>query len=202
MGARLRCAKVRAQSRAQELRRALKEVRDLGLETFVDPCPDGHRPRLTFMAEAASASGVRIICATGLYKEDLGNTAYFKQRTIDDIASVYISEINKGVATPASRRAHQVRDRQRQSRNMRDVPACGGAPAQGDRAPITTHTEDGTMAASSWKFSRSKARTSARDHRHSCGSSDLAYHARCSIADVSLGSIASGWTSCIPTNCG
>ena len=72
-------------------------MRDLGLETFVDPCPMDIGRDVTFMAEAASASGVRIICATGLYKEDLGNTAYFKQRTIDDIASVYISEINKGV---------------------------------------------------------------------------------------------------------
>ena len=75
----------------------LKEVRDLGLETFVDPCPMDIGRDVNFMAEAASASGVRIICATGLYKEDLGNTAYFKQRSVDDIASVYISEINKGV---------------------------------------------------------------------------------------------------------
>ena len=45
----------------------LKEVRDLGLETFVDPCPMDIGRDVTFMAEVASASGVRIICATGLY---------------------------------------------------------------------------------------------------------------------------------------
>src|SRR5882757_2254681 len=75
----------------------LKAVRDLGLTSFVDPCPMDIGRDVTFMAEVADATGINIVCATGLYKEDLGNTAYFKQRTVDDIAAVYVSEINKGI---------------------------------------------------------------------------------------------------------
>jgi phosphotriesterase-related protein len=75
----------------------LKELRDLGLETFVDPCPMDIGRDVSFMAEIASASGMRVICSTGLYKEDLGKAAYFRSRTIDDIASIYVSEINKGI---------------------------------------------------------------------------------------------------------
>ena len=64
----------------------LKELKDLGLQSFVDPCPMDIGRDVNFMAEVAEASGVRIVCATGLYKEDLGNTAYFKQRSVDEIA--------------------------------------------------------------------------------------------------------------------
>src|ERR1700730_8939738 len=76
----------------------LKEVRDLGLETFVDPCPMDIGRDVNFMAEVASASGVNIVCATGLYKEDLGHTSDFKQRSVDDITEVYVTEITKGIA--------------------------------------------------------------------------------------------------------
>ncbi len=75
----------------------LKELRDLGLGTFVDPCPMDIGRDVTFAAEVAAASGVNIVCATGLYKEDLGNTSYFKQRSIEEITEVYVTEITKGI---------------------------------------------------------------------------------------------------------
>src|SRR5262249_50662577 len=81
----------------------LKEVRDLGLQTFVDPCPMDIGRDVTFMAEVAAATNVNIVCATGLYKEDLGNTAYFKQRTVEDITDVYVAEIEKGIGSTGVR---------------------------------------------------------------------------------------------------
>lgn len=75
----------------------LKELRDLGLNTFLDPCPMDIGRDVEFIAEAAGASGIQLICTTGLYKEDLGNTAYFKQRPVDEISAVYVKEITAGI---------------------------------------------------------------------------------------------------------
>src|ERR1700745_2926149 len=52
----------------------LKELKDLGLSTFVDPCPNDIGRDVVFMAETADASGGNIICRTGLYHEKLGHT--------------------------------------------------------------------------------------------------------------------------------
>ena len=157
----------------------LKEVRDLGLETFVDPCPMDIGRDVTFMAEAASASGVRIICATGLYKEDLGNTAYFKQRSVDDIAAVYIEEINRGIGGTGIK-AGIIKCATGKDQVTKYEDMCLRAAARAHKAtgvPITTHTEEGTMGREQLAIFASEG----VDLRHviighSCGSSDLRYH--------------------------
>ena len=58
----------------------MHEPKGLGLRTFLDPCPIDLARDAEFMAEVAQASGVHLICATGLYKEDLGAAPYFKFR--------------------------------------------------------------------------------------------------------------------------
>jgi len=47
----------------------LKELKDLGLGTFVDPCPNDIGRDVQFMAEVGYASGVNVVCSTGLYKK-------------------------------------------------------------------------------------------------------------------------------------
>ena len=157
----------------------LKEVRDLGLETFVDPCPMDIGRDVNFMAEAASASGVRIICATGLYKEDLGNTAYFKQRTIDDIAAVYVSEITKGIDDTGIK-AGIIKCATGKGQVTKYEEMCLRAAARAQRstgAPITTHTDDGTMGKEQLDiFASEGVDLKHVIIGHSCGSSDLGYH--------------------------
>ncbi|MGH7880254.1 MAG: phosphotriesterase family protein, partial [Candidatus Binataceae bacterium] len=75
----------------------LKELKDLGLKTFVDPCPNDIGRDVVFMADVADATGVNIVCSTGLYKEDLGNTVYMKQRSAEEIADIYTAELTEGV---------------------------------------------------------------------------------------------------------
>ncbi|MGH7986524.1 MAG: phosphotriesterase family protein, partial [Candidatus Binataceae bacterium] len=75
----------------------LKQLKDLGLNTFVDPCPNDIGRDVVFMAEVSQASGVNIICSTGLYKEDLGSTPYFKQRSAEEITDIYTAELTEGV---------------------------------------------------------------------------------------------------------
>src|SRR6202041_2162180 len=135
---------------------------------------------VNFMAEVASASGVRIICATGLYKEDLGNTADFKQRTVHDIASVYISEINKGVGDTGIK-AGIIKCATGKGQVTKYEDMCLRAAARAHKAtgaPITTHTEDGTMGREQLEiFASEGADLSRVIIGHSCGSSDLSYHA-------------------------
>jgi phosphotriesterase-related protein len=75
----------------------LKEIKGLGVSSFVDPCPMelGRDPE--FAAEAAETSGIRIVIATGVYNEALGLPTHFRMLGPDDIADVYIHELTEGI---------------------------------------------------------------------------------------------------------
>ena len=75
----------------------LKEIRDLGIKSFVDPCPMelGRDPE--FSAEMADKSGIQIVIATGLYNDALGIPQHFRLMDIDGIADVYTREIKEGI---------------------------------------------------------------------------------------------------------
>ena len=75
----------------------LKEIKDLGVTSLVDPCPMelGRMPE--FAAEAAEKSGVQIIMATGLYNEALGIPPHFRSLDADAIAEVYVHELTEGM---------------------------------------------------------------------------------------------------------
>src|SRR5215469_424904 len=157
----------------------LKEVRDLGLKTFVDPCPMDIGRDVTFMAEVADATGVNVICATGLYKEDLGNTAYFKQRSVEDIAEVYVSEIQKGIGTTGIR-AGIIKCATGKGQVTKYEETCLRAASRAHKktgVPITTHTEDGTMGGEQLDIFASEGVDLCHVIiGHSCGASDLRYH--------------------------
>jgi phosphotriesterase-related protein len=157
----------------------LKELKDLGLQSFVDPCPMDIGRDVNFMAEVAEASGVRIVCATGLYKEDLGNTAYFKQRSVDEIAEVYSTEITKGVGNTGIK-AGIIKCATGKGQVTKYEENCLRAAARAHLrtgAPITTHTEDGTMGREQLDIFASEGVDLQRVIiGHSCGSADLGYH--------------------------
>jgi phosphotriesterase-related protein len=75
----------------------LKEIRDLGIKTFVDPCPMelGRDPE--FAAEVADKSGMQIVIATGLYNDALGIPQHFRLMNVDGVADVYTREITEGI---------------------------------------------------------------------------------------------------------
>ena len=62
----------------------LKEIKALGVTSFVDPCPMelGRNPE--FAAEAAEKSGMRVVIATGLYNDVLGIPPHFRGLPVDD----------------------------------------------------------------------------------------------------------------------
>jgi len=122
---------------------------------------------------------VRIVCATGLYKEDLGNTAYFKQRSVDEIAEVYSSEITKGVGNSGIK-AGIIKCATGKGQVTKYEENCLRAAARAHLrtgAPITTHTEDGTMGREQLDIFASEGVDLQRVIiGHSCGSADLGYH--------------------------
>ena len=75
----------------------LKQIKDLGVTSFVDPCPLqlGRDPE--FAAEVSEKSGVRVIIATGLYNDAFGIPQHFRMISVDDIADVYIQELTEGI---------------------------------------------------------------------------------------------------------
>jgi phosphotriesterase-related protein len=75
----------------------LKEIKALGVNSIVDPCPMelGRDPE--FAAEAAEKSGVRVVVATGLYNEALGIPPHFRTLPPDAIAEVYVRELTEGI---------------------------------------------------------------------------------------------------------
>src|SRR5437868_6635027 len=80
----------------------LRELHGLGVRTLVDPCPMDLGRDVAFTAEVAALSPVRIVCATGLYKEDQGAAPYFKFRTqfgdaMAEMAEVFVRELTDGI---------------------------------------------------------------------------------------------------------
>lgn len=157
----------------------VKELKDLGLNSFVDPCPMDIGRDVTFMAEVASATNFNIICATGLYKEDLGNTPYFKQRTIEQITDVYIAEITKGIGETGIK-AGIIKCATGKDAITPYEEMCLRAAARAHKktgAPITTHTDEGTMGPEQIEIFASEGVDLGHVIiGHSCGASDLKYH--------------------------
>jgi phosphotriesterase-related protein len=157
----------------------LKQLKDLGLSTFLDPCPNDIGRDVLFMAEAADASGVNIICTTGLYKEDLGNTVYMKQRSADEIAEIYATELTEGIGETGIKAA-LIKCATGKDHITEYEEKCLRAAARASNrtgAPITTHTDDGTMGREQLDIFESEG---VDLHKviigHSCGSADLRYH--------------------------
>jgi phosphotriesterase-related protein len=157
----------------------LKELKDLGLNTFVDPCPNDIGRDVVFMAEVADATGVNIICSSGLYKEDLGNTVYMKQRSADEIADIYTAELTEGIGETRIK-AGLIKAATGKDRITEYEEKCLRAAARAAKrtgAPITTHTDDGTMGREQLDIFESEG----VDFKkviigHSCGSANLGYH--------------------------
>jgi len=92
---------------ADIIARAMKRMDDIkacGVKTFVDATPNdsGRNPEL--LKEIAEKSGVNIVCATGLYREEEGGAPYFKHRStlpifdvVKEMEELFATEITRGI---------------------------------------------------------------------------------------------------------
>jgi len=162
----------------------LQELHGLGVSTLLDPCPIDLGRDVELMAEVAQRSKIRLVCATGLYKEDQGAPVYFKFRqqfgdALSEMTDLFVHELTEGVGETGIRAgvikvatsAHQITPYEEL------VLRAAARAHRATGAPITTHTDEGTMGVQQLDILTSEGvAPSAIVVGHSCGSSNLDYH--------------------------
>lgn len=163
----------------EAVRRLANLRTDHGVHTFVDPCPIELGRDVALMKEVSEKSGVQIVCTTGFYYQDRGLPVYWRARTVDEIAELYIREITHGVsdsgvkagAIKVSTGAPVVTDQEKKFL----AAACIAHKATD--VPIITHTTDGRAGPEQQQLF---AAGGVAAHRcligHSCTNPDYGYH--------------------------
>jgi phosphotriesterase-related protein len=122
----------------------LQELKDLGVKTFVDPCPMDIGRDPEFLAEASEKSGMQIIGSTGLYHHQLGIPTHYQGLDDDQITELFIRDIQQGMAKTdikagiikTATTAGIVTDQEAK------VHRAAGRAQAATGAPIITHTEE------------------------------------------------------------
>lgn len=173
----------------------VEELRAGGIDSMLDPCPSDLGRDVELIAEVAQRTGFRIICATGLYKEAEGGTAYWKFRAnfgpqVDAMAELFIRELTDGIGDTGIRAGiikvgtgHGAI-----TEYERTVLEAAARAAVATGAPITTHTDEGRLGDEQQAILIGHG---VPPHRiiigHSCGSDDHDYHMRIARGGSYLG---------------
>jgi phosphotriesterase-related protein len=169
---------------ARRCQERMLELRELGVRALVDPCPIDLGRDVELMVEVAEATGVHIVCATGLYKEDMGAPPYFKFRqqfgdAAKEMTDVFVRELVEGVGSTRIRAGiiKVATGANRITPYEETVLRAAARAHLATGAPITTHTDDGTMGPEQLDILLGEGvAPSAIVVGHSCGSSHLGYH--------------------------
>jgi len=163
----------------------IAEMKAEGIKTMIDPCPADLGREIEFIAEVASKAKFNIVAATGLYHEHEGGSPHWKSRAAfggpqeNFMAEMMIAELTDGVGKTGIRAgiikvatsAGVITDYEK----MVLRAAAKASIATG--APITTHTDRGTMGPDQLEYLVGQG---VPPHRiiigHSCGTSDHEYH--------------------------
>jgi len=135
--------------RDEAMARAVDQMQELqghGVGTFLDPCPMDLGRDPVFLAELSQKSGMRIICATGMYFEAEGNTYTFRNLPVEEVTAIFVQEIEQGIGDTGIKAgvikmatgANQVSEYERKM-----VTAAARA-AKITGVPLISHTQDAT----------------------------------------------------------
>ena len=162
--------------------RRLRQLRiEHGVRSFVDPCPIELGRDAALMREIAEKSEMNVVCTTGFYFEEMGLPVYWRARTVEEIAALYIREITEGIGTTGVKAGA--------------IKVATGAPVitaleqkflaaaclaqKATNVPIITHTQDGCAGP---EQQQAFAAGGVPAHQcligHCCGNADPAYHQR------------------------
>lgn len=162
----------------------VQSMQALGVQSMLDPCPNDLGRDVELAAEVSARTGFNIICATGLYKEDEGGAAYWHflraaGQGVQAMADLFIHELTEGIGDTGIR-AGMIKvatGRGQITAYEYDVLAAAAIAALETGAPITTHTDSGTMGVEQQAFLLDKG---VAPHAivigHSCGSASHDYH--------------------------
>jgi len=162
----------------------IEEIKALGFTSMLDPCPADLGRDVELMAKVAQQTGFQIVCATGLYKESEGGTPYWKFRSnfgpsVDAMAELFIQELSEGIGSTGVRAGiiKVATGPGRMSDYERAVFEAAAKASAATGAPITTHTDEGTVGDVQQQILTANG---VPAHRivigHSCGTSDTEYH--------------------------
>lgn len=162
------------------------QLKDRGVKSLLDPCPCDLGRDVTLAAEVAHKTGFQIVCATGLYTEQQGGAGYWHQRAVfgpvvEAMAELFIKEITDGIGDTGIKAGvikiasgmGKITDYERW------VLRAAAMACKETGAPITTHTDHGTMG----DIQQAElVALGVPAHKiiigHSCGTTDHAYHRR------------------------
>lgn len=162
----------------------IQQMQDRGIRSMVDPCPNDLGRDVVFSAELAAKTGFNIICATGLYKEDLGGAAYWKIRAYfgslhEQMAELFIRELTVGIGSTDIKAGiikigtgtGEITDYER------SVILAAATASLETGAPVTTHTDGGELGDEQQRLLISHG---VAPHKiiigHSCTSANHDYH--------------------------
>lgn len=125
----------------------MQELKDFGVTTFLDPCPMDLGRDVEFMAEVASRSGMRIVCATGAYKQNEGISYTLGALPVEEIEAIYVKELTEGIGESGIRAgivkvatgSPKVTDYERK------LLTAGGRAAAKVGCPVITHTDEASL---------------------------------------------------------
>jgi phosphotriesterase-related protein len=171
--------------RAGFVAEAVKRLRQLreehGVRSFVDPCPIELGRDAALMREIAEKAEMNVVCTTGFYFELMGLPVYWRARTTEEIAELYLREITRGIGNTGIRAGAIKVATGAPTITALEMKfleaACIAQRATG--VPIITHTQDGYAGPDQ---QAAFANGGVPAHRcligHCCGNPDPAYHRR------------------------
>lgn len=173
----------------------IEELKDLGYKSLLDPCPSDLGRDVELMAKVAQKTGFQIICATGLYKQSEGGYPYWHMRglfgpTADAMAELFIKEITEGIGDTGVRAGiiKVATGPGEMTDYERGIFEAAAKASVETGAPITTHTDQGTVGDLQHQV---LTENGALAHRivigHSCGTSDHDYHMKIARGGSYLG---------------
>ena len=174
-------------SREETIAIAIEKIQSMqaqGIQSMLDPCPNDLGRDVALAAEVSSKTGFNIICATGLYKQNEGGAAHWNfQRSIgkgvENMAALFIHELTRGIGdTDIKAGIIKVATGEGEITEYEtDILTAAAIAAVETGAPITTHTDQGTMGEEQQAFLVEKG---VVPHKiiigHSCGSDNHDYH--------------------------
>jgi phosphotriesterase-related protein len=126
---------------------SVSSLKRLGVRTLVDctPLELGRFPGL--LKTVSETSGINIICATGMYHGGVGLHTYWRMKSVDEVADVFVHDIETGVGDERVR-AGILKVGTRVDKIVpheeKVIRAAAMASVQ-TGVPITTHTESGQL---------------------------------------------------------
>jgi len=162
----------------------IESLKALGYSSLIDPCPSdlGRDPELA--AKVGQATGFHIVVATGLYKQSEGGYPYWHFRSnfgpqVEPMAELFIRELTEGIGDTGIRAGIiKVASGPGQITDYEKTILQAAAKASiATGAPITTHTDQGTMGDAQQRILTENGVPAQRIViGHSCGTDDHAYH--------------------------